>query len=452
MLVLHQFLNSPQMRQAAVASLLGKSARRSVDVHGVEVPIPAYLRVVSRLCSEAAEQAEAEEQRTARGNSKQIRYGTATDTETFEYFGGALEQGEFQVAPDASVSQPDIAAALKGKDWARALSLAIQTGMRSESDLANLVFFAKHPELPRAKLDPGNSKYKQLSAEWLQTLNAEVWSAIQAASENTDLVVAGAEVADHDRFYWGAEGARLKRLVENAAKSVDLNPGLLGSIIMAETRQPSNYLTTEKVSSYLIGTDDFYEARSAIAERVPAYAKVHWDKTQTPQSHPNDAITPREVKSILFDSGPDALLATAVYIKFREVRLREIAKELKGDFDSLPVETRFALTRMAMAAGTAGTTPALKDALAGKDILIRKAIPVKIYQTKRNATVRAAQAMHLSEWIFGIPLRTTTLPPAGTTQHEANEATEFESAAFPAVRVASIRNRAYPLGQGVVSR
>jgi V8-like Glu-specific endopeptidase len=86
---------------------------------------------------------------------------------------------------------------------------------------------------------------------------------------------------------------------------------------------------------------------------------------------------------------------------------------------------------MAMAAGTAGTTPALKDALAGKDILIRKAIPVKIYQTKRNATVRAAQAMHLSEWIFGIPLRTTPQPQPGGGQHETSEVTEFESVVFP---------------------
>jgi hypothetical protein len=223
------------------------------------------------------------------------------------------------------------------------------------------------------------------------------------------LAVSGAEAADHDKFFWGTTGKRLKQLVANAAAQTGLNPGLLAAIIMAETRNPETYLTSGPVNSYLIGTDDFYEARAAIAARVPAYSKVNWDKNQTPYEHYNDAKTnPRKVKSIDFDSGGDALLATGVYAKFYEVRMREIARSLKGDFDNLPIETRFALTRMAMAAGAAGATPFLKDALAGKDIFVRKPIPVAIYQTQRNASVRTAQALHLSEWIFGIPLATST--------------------------------------------
>jgi hypothetical protein len=127
--------------------------------------------------------------------------------------------------------------------------------------------------------------------------------------------------------------------------------------------------------------------------------------------HLNDAQTnPRMVKSILFDSGPDGALATAVYMKFREVRLREIAKELGKDFDSLPLPTKFALTRIAMGAGTEGARPYLKDALNGVDIFVRQPIAVVAYQTKRNATVRTAQAMHLSDWIFGIPVEAATLP------------------------------------------
>ena len=97
--------------------------------------------------------------------------------------------------------------------------------------------------------------------------------------------------------------------------------------MMAETRRPESYLSSEKVSSYHIGCDDFYEGRAAIQARVPAYSKVRWDKSQMPIEHQNDAQTnPRMVKTIFFDSGPDGALATAVYVKFREVRLREIAK------------------------------------------------------------------------------------------------------------------------------
>jgi outer membrane protein OmpA-like peptidoglycan-associated protein len=59
-LVLHQFLHSPEMRQATLASLIGKAARRTVQVNGSDISIPAYLRLVSRLCREVAEQSEAE--------------------------------------------------------------------------------------------------------------------------------------------------------------------------------------------------------------------------------------------------------------------------------------------------------------------------------------------------------------------------------------------------------
>jgi hypothetical protein len=311
---------------------------------------------------------------------------------------------------DPSAVPKDVADALGKKDWPLALKLAIQAGWRDENELTNLVFFARHPELPIETLDPKGPKFKQLSAEWAKILNEVVWKAIQVSAENTDLVVSGKEVADHHRFFWGKSGKRLKQLVEDAAREVDLNPGLLGAIMMAETRRPQSYLSSGKVRSYHIGADDFYEGRSAIEARVPAYAKVKWDKNQTPLVHDNDAKKPRKVKTILFDSGPDAVLATAVYVKFREVRLREIAAELQGDFDNLPLATRFALSRMAMAAGTAGATPFLKAALKGVDIFIRKAIRVQAYQTQRNATVRTAQAMHLSDWIFRNKLAPATQP------------------------------------------
>jgi Putative amidase domain len=503
-LVLHQFVNSPEMRLATLASLLGKSARRSVQVNGSDIPITAYLQLVSRLCREVAEQSETEGQyireipkdgkRTPAqladippwSLEKRLSAGHDEAAQAFE----ALEVNEFPVdrstqamqaqfsnadsgdlheaigiseaehstlyndredelaiafepsleeVLDPSAPPRDVADALTAKKWALALSLAIQAGVRDENELANLIFFAKHAELPRVKLDPQNPNFKQLSGEWLQILNVDVWTAIQASSENASLAVSGSEVADIDRFFWGTAGKRLKELVAGAAKEVDLNSGLLGTIMMAETRRPMSYLSNEKVSSYHIGTDDFFEARDAIAARVPAFAKVKWEKTQSPIVHLNDAPTPREVKTIFFDSGSDAALATAVYIKFREVRLREISTELKGDFDRLPIETRFALSRMAMAAGTAGATPFLKDALAGKDIMVRKPLPVKIYQTQRNATVRTAQAMHLSEWIFGLKLTPISQPEVAGSEvflitQEAIEAVEtgkaLEAVAF----------------------
>jgi hypothetical protein len=53
---LHQLLNSQEIRQAVVASLLGNSGRRFVPLNGANVPIPVYFRMISRLCREAVEQ------------------------------------------------------------------------------------------------------------------------------------------------------------------------------------------------------------------------------------------------------------------------------------------------------------------------------------------------------------------------------------------------------------
>jgi hypothetical protein len=376
-----------------------------------------------------------------------------------DFTGVDYEEGESQVLGEQPLEErfdpttvpKDVANALGKQDWALALKLAIQAGWRDENDLTNLIFFTKHPELPTEPLKPDNPNFKQLSAEWTKILDKEVWKATKVSAENTDLVVSGEEVTDHHRFFWGKRGKRLKQLVEDAAREVDLNPGLLGAIMMAETRRPLSYLSSDKVSSYHIGCDDFYEGLGAIKARVPAYAKVKWDKSQKPVEHDNDSVSCkkkaeakaagdktaydkysklcRKVKTIWFDSGPDGVLATAVYIKFREVRLREIAAELGKNFDSLPLPTRFALARMAMAAGTGGATPSLKAALNGVDIFVREAIPVRAYQKERNATVRTAQAMHLSDWIFGIAVPVATVQPELET-FEGFDAAEFSEDEF----------------------
>jgi hypothetical protein len=58
-IALHQALASPEPQHAALAVLLGNAGRRSTRVDGLNVAIPTYLRLLSRLCREAAEEAEA---------------------------------------------------------------------------------------------------------------------------------------------------------------------------------------------------------------------------------------------------------------------------------------------------------------------------------------------------------------------------------------------------------
>jgi hypothetical protein len=60
LIALHRMLASPEPQRAALAVLLGRAGRRSITLNGSDVPIPTYLRLLARLCREAAEQTESE--------------------------------------------------------------------------------------------------------------------------------------------------------------------------------------------------------------------------------------------------------------------------------------------------------------------------------------------------------------------------------------------------------
>ena len=354
-------------------------------------------------------------------------------TEEFEWTGEQFEWlGEEESSEDArnfEQDQGEIDRLLQAGDWRGAVKAAIQGGERDKGKLTNLIFFFRHPELDRTRpLQPKTSKADAaLAKEWETISRTEVWPAIVDFAKDSVLAVDGKQIAGRIAQFRGKAGKRFKQLIEAAAQKVGLNPGLIAAVLVAEIGTRSEYLSPNKVRSYRVGVDDFYIMQADLQNAVPAYAKIRWDKTQTPEVHWNDAKKPRLVKTILFDSGPDGLLATAVYLKYGEVRLRAVAKALGGDFDTLPVETRFALTRMTMA-NRVKAKERLAAALKGEDILVRNWAAPKIYVTERNATIRAAEAMFLSGWVFGQPL--TPRPPVRPQpeQLEPNEAERFYTA------------------------
>jgi hypothetical protein len=85
-LALHHFLHSPEIRQATLWALQGRARKSSVRLHGVQVPVSTYLKMISHLCREVAEQSESE---------------TASESETVE---GVQE---FQLAPDPATNRDD---------------------------------------------------------------------------------------------------------------------------------------------------------------------------------------------------------------------------------------------------------------------------------------------------------------------------------------------------------
>ena len=361
----------------------------------------------------------------------------------------AEAQDRFRYLPheerfDPSAIPQDVAEALKNKEWEPALKLAIQAGWRDGNALTNLIFFSRHSELPVGRLDPKNPKFKQLSAEWNKILNREVTAAIYIASKDTQLKVSGSYVAERDPQFWGEAGKKFKEIVQWAAQEADINPGFLSAVLLAELDHRSFYLNPNEVLSFDSGTDDFYAARHQLRKYVPAFSKVRFDEKRITTDVNEHG---RKVTTIPFKSGKDAALATAVYLKYAEIKLRNGARENGGDFDALPVETRFVLVRIAMAAGHGGITPdgqlirfkkkggkwvqvqkgekggvlvgvalRLERVLRKEDILIRDYSPRRDpthdgRATHRNATILAAQAIHLSDWVFGIPLNVAATQP-----------------------------------------
>jgi hypothetical protein len=355
-----------------------------------------------------------------------------------------------------------VAEALSKKDWSLALKLAIQAGQHDEQNLTNLIFFARHSELPTEPLDRNHPHYKQLSSEWIKILKNEIRPAIASASENVDLKVSGVYVAERDPQFVAETGKKFKELVAWAASEVNLNPGFLAAVLLAEWDQNSLYLSSGAVSSFRTGTDDFFAQAASLRANVPAFSKVGFDEKKKTTSINEHG---RVVTTIPFNSGKDAALATAVYLKYAEIKLRNAAQKNGGDFDKLPIETQYVLVRIAMAAGHGGLSPdgdlirfkwqtdrwvpvkkgekggallgvasSLERVLKGEDILIRKNEPRKDptnsgHVTLRNATILAAQAMHLSDWIFGIPTANTTQPELETfddTQQEFKGSSDFE--------------------------
>jgi hypothetical protein len=211
-----------------------------------------------------------------------------------------------------------------------------------------------------------------------------------------DLGLTARQVTSYDWAFGRRAGERFIELVREIALLVDLDPGLVAVNLIGESKRDV-YLSPREASSFLVGTDDYHVKRTDIAAKVPAHSAVRWDRQTGVFEDVNEKG--RRVKSILFLSGKDAALASAVYLKHGEVVLREEARRLGGDFDRLPLEIRFMLTRVAFNMGHGAGRAELAKALRGEDVLIRK--PAKRAGPRRIATLRAAQAVHVSRRFFG---------------------------------------------------
>jgi RHS repeat-associated protein len=223
-----------------------------------------------------------------------------------------------------------------------------------------------------------------------------------------------------DHFFQGERGQLLKQRIEDAARQVGLNPGVLASSILAENSRVSRYTQTSgEVPGWAIGTDDYKEFMSSMARTIPASRNIHPIRYE---SHTNEGKHPRTIPEVPVFKAQDAVLASAVIMKHAELALRDKLAKVGGSFDRLPVEHQYALTRYAINAGIGAATKSMMSMIGftkeGRQY-VEGGTPRQFLQytpwrvkdqmelfnknhAERAATAHTAQAIHLSQTVFGV--------------------------------------------------
>lgn len=237
-----------------------------------------------------------------------------------------------------------------------------------------------------------------------------------------DLGVNPATVQMYDKHFAGSNGTLLKTRIAAAAKQVGINPGLLAASMLAEHSAGSYTKRTGEVDGWDIGTDDYKESKADIERLVPA-ARALKPIRYAPATNENG----RTIPEVPVFKAEDAVLASAVYLKYAEVKARRAMSEMGGSFDRLTAEHQFALTRYGVNAGQGRMKQRIMELLGtrkhhGQYVHDQKSKeflqfnPGKLvhgleqfnrHKPQRAATAHMAQAIHLSQKIFGIN-------PAGT--------------------------------------
>ena len=232
-----------------------------------------------------------------------------------------------------------------------------------------------------------------------------------------DLGTNPATVQMYDSYFVGTKGALLKTRIEDAAQRVGLNPGLLAASLFAEFSPGSYTKTSGEVDGWDIGTDDYKERKTDIERKIPAakdLKPVRYEPATNEQG--------RNIAEVPVFKAKDAVLASAVYLKYAELEVRRVMTSMGGSFDRLTVEHQFALTRYAMNAGIGRTQQRVMEFLGlslSKGVYSPDKTPSEFleyrsgtlkegleqfsaHHPRRAATAHAAQAIHLSQKIFGI--------------------------------------------------
>ncbi|MDT4331860.1 SpvB/TcaC N-terminal domain-containing protein [Methylomonas sp. MED-D] len=201
----------------------------------------------------------------------------------------------------------------------------------------------------------------------------------------------------------------LRSRVETVSKELDIDPGLLGASLLAESGASTWSEKAGSVPSEILGMDDWFDPNlskglKAIITAHPALGikftdvKATGDTWDTSTEKAGGNSKPRGLLP-----SEKAVTAFGVYFKMQENMLRDkLSRDASSQtLDDLDPEKRFTVLRVAL---NAGIVPATKlfSRLAGGDDIPRSG---KTTRDPRNATrtavLHTARAIHLDQAIFG---------------------------------------------------
>ena len=156
-IVLHKLLTGPELRRASLATLGGSGGRTSVRFGDADLPVPRYLRLLSRLCREVAASAETE------GGAPEHEYQVLMQSET------PHQDREFRLdhLPAKALVQ---FSKTTSSAWKFAVGEAVGAGMHDPKRLADIIFFMQHRDRIAngvgRLIDPKEPDFVKLRAEW----------------------------------------------------------------------------------------------------------------------------------------------------------------------------------------------------------------------------------------------------------------------------------------------
>jgi hypothetical protein len=256
------------------------------------------------------------------------------------------------------------------------------------------------------------------------------FSAGQVACSDTEIVrrfgvrrgTTRSELFGFDRQFAGADGRRLRDIVIRAARRADIHPALLAVNVLSEEDDRRVWLSPGRMENIRAGLDFWHEQRRRVARQVGVNLSTTIRRTPACR---NIGLVPGEIVDAqgrcvfvnertrtfprgrptgpvhVFASPTDAMTAMAGWLRVLETQLGQAVGA--SAWDAFPEPFRHAVTRYAYNPGPRPamrlTRRAARSQAAGRDPIAL--LPRRGDGPQRRATIRAAQAMHLSNTVFG---------------------------------------------------